>query len=305
MRCRKCGTIAVFNMRHHKLALCAEHYVDWFVDRAAYAIRKYNMFTPDERILVAVSGGKDSLALWDVLLQLGYQADGLYIDLGIDGGLAYSARSREKAQGFAAQRPEAQLVIVDIPERYGESIPEVAQRKRGGQRPCSVCGLIKRHAMNRAALEGGYNVLATGHNLDDEVATLFGNVLRWQIGYLLRQEPVLPADAEGLARKAKPFCRLYEQETAAYTLLRDIDYIDLECPFVEGATSLRHKATLTQLEHNSPGTKLHFYLSFLKAKQEGLFRAQEEAVPDLRPCEECGQLTTAPEVCAFCRLWVR
>ena len=82
VRCRRCDENAAINMRQHKLALCARHFPEWFVEQTARTIHKYLMFTPADRILVAVSGGKDSLALWDVLLKLGYKADGLYIDLG-------------------------------------------------------------------------------------------------------------------------------------------------------------------------------------------------------------------------------
>ena len=300
MKCRKCGRSAVFNMRQHKLALCEVHYPEWFVAQTQRFIEKYHMFTTDDRVLVAVSGGKDSLALWDVLLQLGYQADGLYINLGIDG---YSAASREKVEQFAAQRPETQFTIVDIEAEYGETLPEVAQRvRRGRGKPCSVCGLVKRHVMNRLTRDGGYNALATGHNLDDEVAVLFGNVLRWQTGYIARQAPVLPADREGLARKVKPFCRLYERETAAYALITSIDYIYDECPHAVGATSLRYKGLLNRMEEESTGTKLQFYLGLLRARKEGFFREQAEEV-ELHPCSNCGQPTSAPGLCAFCRLW--
>jgi len=303
VRCRTCGASSVINMREHKLSLCAEHFQAWFIKQSDRTIHKYRMFTMDERILIAVSGGKDSLALWDVLLQQGYQADGMYIDLGIDGGFGYSARSREKVEAFAAQYPKARLIIVSILDQYGESVAEVAGRKRRRDRLCSVCGLIKRHEMNRIALEQDYDVLATGHNLDDEAAVLFGNVLHWQVGYLLRQSPMLPADGKGLSRKVKPFCRFYERETAAYTLIRGIDYIYEECPFASGATSLRHKDTLTQMEHNSPGTKMHFYTNFLKAKEAGLFCDTSVLTAEMRACPKCGQSTTAEGLCAFCRLW--
>ncbi|MEE9615901.1 MAG: ATP-binding protein [Anaerolineae bacterium] len=300
MKCHKCGRPAVFNMRQHKLALCEVHYPEWFVAQTQRFIEKYHMFGPDDRVLVAVSGGKDSLALWDVLLQLGYRADGLYINLGIDG---YSAASREKVEQFAAQRPETQFTIVDIEAEYGETLPEVARRvRRGRDKPCSVCGLVKRHVMNRLTRDGGYDALTTGHNLDDEVAVLFGNVLRWQTGYITRQAPVLPADREGLARKVKPFCRFYERETAAYALITSIDYIYDECPHAVGATSLRYKWLLNQMEEESPGTKLQFYLGFLRARKEGFFRERAEEV-ELHPCSNCGQPTSAPGLCAFCRLW--
>ena len=302
MKCRKCGQRATINMRQHKLALCEEHFLDWFVERTRRTIRKDGMFTADERVLVAVSGGKDSLSLWDVLLRLGYQADGLYIDLGIDGDPGYSHRSLEYARAFAADRSEAHLHVVDVAAEYGETIPQVAQRKlRGRGKPCSVCGLIKRHEMNRIAQQHGYSVLATGHNLDDEVAVLLGNTLHWQVGYLARQAPVLE-ERDGLTRKVKPFCRLYEREVAAYAIVRGIDYIYEECPHVEGSTTLVYKQLLSRLEVESPGAKLQFYLGFLRARKEGLLANQPEPVT-LNPCPVCGQPTSVPGPCAFCRLW--
>ena len=289
-------------MPQHNLALCEVHYPEWFVAQTHRAIKKYRMFGPDERVLVAVSGGKDSLALWNVLLQLGYQADGLYIDLGIDD---YSAASREKVEQFAAQRPDADPVfkVVDLKAEYGERLPEVAQRvRRGRGKHCSVCGLIKRHVMNRVTRDGGYDVLATGHNLDDEVAVLFGNVMYWKTGYITRQAPVLPANQQGLARKVKPFCRIMEREAAAYALITGIDYIYDECPYSVGATSLRYKAILNRMEADAAGTKLQFYLGFLKAREAGFFSEQAEPV-ELHPCHNCGQPTSVPGLCAFCRLW--
>ena len=304
MRCRKCGGVAVINMRQHKLALCEDHFVGWMRATTQRFIEKYKMFGPDERILVAVSGGKDSLTLWDILLELGYQADGLYLGLGIDGGIDYSNGSRECAERFAREvRPGAKLHVLNVKDTYGASIPEVAQRNnRGRSKPCSVCGLIKRHELNRIAYELGYDVLATGHNLDDEAAVLWGNALHWQVDYLVRQSPVLPADRPGFARKVKPLCRFYERETAAYALVRGIEYIYDECPFSAGATSLYYKELLNQMEKDRPGAKLNFYLDFLRAKEAGLFTQTNEKVA-LHPCDRCGQPTSAPGLCAFCRLW--
>jgi uncharacterized protein (TIGR00269 family) len=156
--------------------------------------------------------------------------------------------------------------------------------------------------MNRVAREGGYDVLATGHNLDDEAAVLFGNTLNWLGDYLTRQSPVLE-EAHGLVRKVKPLFRFYEREMAAYAFLRGIDYIHKECPFAANAKSIYHKELLNQLENERPGTKQNFYLSFLKAKEKGLFAQENESIPSsLNTCQNCGQLTAAPEVCSFCRV---
>jgi uncharacterized protein (TIGR00269 family) len=303
MKCKQCGGVAVINMRHHRLALCRDHFLDWFVSYTQRTIEKFRMFGNSDSILVAVSGGKDSLALWDVLSRLGYRADGLYIDLGIGGDNGYSAASRAKAQAFADAQGLT-LHVVSIAETYGESIPQLAQRSRRGRgKPCSVCGLVKRHVMNRVTLEGGYAALATGHNTDDEAAVLFQNTLRWQTGYLGRQAPVLEATHPGLARKVKPLCRLYEREVAAYALARPIDYIYEECPHAVGATTILYKELLNKLEGRSPGAKHGFYLEFLRARRKGELMLPSEEKVELHPCETCGQPTTAPGRCAFCRLW--
>jgi uncharacterized protein (TIGR00269 family) len=307
-KCRKCGNNAIINMRQHKLPLCKGHFTEWVVEQTARTIKKYKMFGWKDKILLAVSGGKDSLALWDILHRLGYQADGLYIGLGIgkganvSGELNYSDESRRLSEAFAQSRG-LRLHVMDVPAEYGETIPEIAERtNRGRGKPCSICGLTKRHVMNRIAREGGYDVLATGHNLDDEAATLFGNTIHWLDGYLLKQSPVLEA-SPGLVRKVKPLMRFYEREMAAYALLCRIEYIQEECPFSVGAASIEYKEILNQLEAKSPGAKQYFYLGFLQAKDKGFFNQNAAAENDARNiCPSCGQMTHSPGKCAFCRM---
>ena len=301
MKCRKCGEKASVHMRQHKLALCKAHYLEWVPEQTERFIKKYQMFTPDEKILVAVSGGKDSLGLWDILVRLGYQADGLYLGLGIDGGINYSHESQRLSEKFAAQN-NLTLHKVDIEKEYGQPIPVLAEiSHRGHGKPCAVCGLTKRHEMNRIARDLGYAVLATGHNLDDEAAVLFGNTLNWSSEYLLRQGPVL-LESDGLARKVKPLCRFYEREMTAYCVARGIEYIYEECPFAEGSKSIYYKELLNQLETTRPGAKLTFYLRFLEARKSGeLFIEKDMERAHLHPCEKCGQPTSATGLCSFCR----
>ena len=302
MKCKTCGEKAVVNMRQHKLALCEEHYLEWIPEQTARFIKKYWMFGPDEKVLVAVSGGKDSLSLWDILHRLGYSVDGMYIGLGIDEGSNYSNESHRLSEMFASERG-LKLHVVDIEKEHGHSIPMLADLSHRGQgRPCSVCGMVKRHEMNRIARDLGYDVLATGHNLDDEAAVLFGNTITWSKEYLLRQGPVLP-EHDGLARKVKPLCRFYEKEMTAYAMLRGIEYIYEECPFSIGSTSIFYKELLNRLENERPGAKLSFYLNFLDARQNGLF-AEDVAptTPPLFNCPTCGQPTAYEGKCSFCRL---
>ncbi|HET9609901.1 MAG TPA: tRNA(Ile)-lysidine synthetase, partial [Acidimicrobiales bacterium] len=222
------------------------------------------------------------------------QADGVYIGLGIG---EYSDESGGYAQRFADERGLT-LHTIDLRDEYGYDIPTAAAVTR--RVPCSSCGMSKRHLIDAAALEGGYDVVATGHNLDDEAAVLLGNVLHWQTEYMGRQAPVLPA-RDGFPRKVKPLVRLGERETAAYCVLRGIDYIVDECPMAEGNRHLRYKEALDTIEAASPGTKHAFYFEFLDKAADRFRPEVAEAQAELRPCARCGSPTTT-EVCAFCRL---
>ena len=292
MKCRKCGGTAVLELRRHNAAFCAPDFLDFFRNQVREAIRKHRMFERDERVLVAVSGGKDSLGLWDVLIDEGYLTTGLYLDLGI---FEYSVNSRRKCETFAAAR-NVPLIVTSVAEEVGAPVPVIKDVTR--RPPCSGCGLSKRYLMNRVALDHGVGVVATGHNLDDEAATLLGSILHWQTDALARQSPALPSTHAKLVRRVKPLYRLSERETAAYAFLRRIDYIVEECPFAKGATSIAHKEILSRMEDASPGAKHNFLFGFLDKARAAFERT--EAV-ELRECVRCGQVTTGT-VCAFCKL---
>ena len=292
MKCTKCGDRATLELRRHNAAFCATDFQEFFRKQVREAIRKYRMFGPDERVLVAVSGGKDSLALWDVLIDEGYKTTGLYLDLGI---FDYSVDSKAKCEAFAARR-EVPLIVSRVEEEVGAPVPVIKQVTR--RPPCSGCGLSKRYLMNRVALEHGFPVMATGHNLDDEAATLFGSVMHWQTDALPRQSPALASTHPKLVRRVKPLYRLSERETAAFAFIRRIDYIVDECPFAKGATSIAHKETLNRMEEDAPGSKHTFLFGFLE-KARPAFEKVESVT--LNECTRCGQVTTG-EICAFCKL---
>ncbi len=294
MKCRVCRGPAVIDLPRHNANFCSDHFLQFCRRQVERAISDFDMFAPGDRVLVAVSGGKDSLALWDLLIQLGYQADGLYIGLGIGD---YSDESCGYAQRFADER-NLQLRVVSLRDEYGFDVPTASVASR--RVPCSACGLTKRHLFDAAALEGGYDAVATGHNLDDEAAVLFGNTLRWEIDYLARQSPVLPARS-GFPKKAKPLVRLSERETAAWCVVRNIDYLVEECPMAAGNRHLGYKEALNRIEERSPGTKASFYLNFLEHMAPLLAGQAKQESGALSVCSSCGSPTTG-EVCAFCRL---
>ncbi|HEX2056430.1 MAG TPA: ATP-binding protein [Nitrospiraceae bacterium] len=311
MNCTRCSvpTKAVIGLARHNAAFCKSCFTAFVHDQVARAIKSQQMFSKSDRVLVAVSGGKDSLALWHILLQLGYRADALYVDLGIG---SYSELSHQKVQRYAetvAAAQGAKLLIHAVEREEGAGIRELSNILH---RPtCSTCGTIKRYQFNRAAVEHEYDVMATGHNLDDEAARLLGNVLHWQQEYLDKQGPTLPASVEGFAKKVKPLYRLSEREIAAYAVLHRIDYIVEECPMAKGSKMLLYKDVLNRLEMESPGTKQRFYWGFLEQASRGGTTGPPSAQSmedkdrrTLHPCPACGQPTTA-EICSYCKMMTR
>ncbi len=292
MKCRVCRERAVIEVRRHNANFCREHFVDHVRRQVERSIHDHRMFEKGEKLVLGVSGGKDSLALWDVLTHLGHEVDGIYLHLGIG---EYSSESLLLSQRFAERRGLT-LHVVDLPGEWGFSVPEAAQA--GRRTPCSACGLSKRYLLNQAAERLGYQVLVMGHNLDDEAATLFSNVLGWETEYLARQSPVLPATEGGFVRKVKPLIRVAERETAAYAVLQRIEYEVEECPMAAGNTINRYKEWLNRLEQDSPGLKARFLTGFWDRGQPAFEASQP---PQLRDCAGCGAPTTG-ETCAFCRL---
>lgn len=299
MKCRKCVSKAVLSIPRHNTSLCGTCLTDYVKTQVQRAIDRENMFTRSEKILVAVSGGKDSLALWDILTQLEYDADGLYVHLGIG---QYSIRSREKVDAFVKQR-KLTLLTQDATPDDSIGISELSELVR---RPtCATCGCVKRHHFNSMAVDNNYDVLATGHNLDDEAARLMGNILHWQQEFLEKQRPVLPASVEGFAKKVKPLYRLTEREIAAYCVVNGIDYIVQDCPMATGSRLLVYKEALNIIEQASPGSKQSFYWGFL-ASQEKQVKSVQQSMSErdssiLHPCPDCGQPTSAG-ICSYCKL---
>lgn len=293
MKCTRCRATAEVQLRAHNSAFCRPCFLFFFRRQVERAIAAEQMFSLQERLLVAVSGGKDSLALWDVLAGLGYDTTGLYLGLGIG---TYSERSHDKTVAFATARGLRLRVVALESEDAGLAVPAVAAATR--RVPCSACGTMKRHYFDTAAHDGGFDVLVTGHNLDDEAARLLGNTLRWQKDHLARQRPVLPPTHPKFVRKVKPLYLTSEYESAVYAFMRGIDYVVEECPNAAGASQLVYKDALNRLEVASPGTKMSFVKEFLRTGQPA-FAEVERQEPGA--CEVCG-MPAYGAVCSFCKL---
>jgi len=119
VKCRVCREPAVIDVRRQNANYCRDHFLRMCRDQVAKAIDEFDMLRPGERVLVAVSGGKDSLACWQLLRDLGYEADGFVIGLGIG---EYSDESTSFAQAFAEERGLT-LHYCNLRDEHGFDVP--------------------------------------------------------------------------------------------------------------------------------------------------------------------------------------
>jgi tRNA-5-methyluridine54 2-sulfurtransferase len=295
MKCRVCGKPANIALKAYSTALCADDFTSFFEKRILTTINKYSLIQEGDRPIVAVSGGKDSLTLWYIINKLGFAADGIYVDLGIEN---YSDASFSKIKTMADILGR-KVFVFRVDDILGKDIKELSRILR--RVPCSACGMIKRYVMNRVCMDENYNVLVTGHNLDDEASALLGNVLYWKDEYLWKKNVLLEAREGHLSKKVKPLFLCSERESAAYAIINKIDYVYEECPFSIGAKSLTYKAILNKLEESSPATKIAFVKGYLKVAKD----MRDEGSPGRRGedsnCLVCGYPAYG-ERCSMCRL---
>jgi uncharacterized protein (TIGR00269 family) len=292
-KCRVCGAPAYARLEYANLQLCRDNFVRFFERRVERTVERYGMFERGSRVAVAVSGGKDSVALlhslWKLRGKLGVELVAITIDLGIAG---HSDRYVPLARRVC-ERLGVPCRVVDLRGEYGFSVDEL----RGLRRPvCSLCGAVKRYVLNREARELGAHVLATGHNLDDFLAALLQAYIRGDLRALAKLRPYLPPEGKLVAR-AKPLVETPERDTKLYVEALGLEHVTWKCPYSSGAPSFEYKRVLDLLEEEHPSIKFQMLRSFLERIQP-LISVEE---PSLLSCSKCGEPSSSP-VCQFCRI---
>ncbi|WP_423792748.1 ATP-binding protein [Methanocaldococcus indicus] len=261
--------------------------MDNFEKLVKKSIDKFKMLNKDEKILVSVSGGKDSHAAAYVLNKLGYNIELFHINLGIKN---FSDISLEKVKELS-NILEVPLHIVNLKDITGKTIEDLKRKH------CSICGITKRYLMNKFGYENNFDVIVTGHNLDDEVSFLLNNLLNWSVRYLAKHFPVLPAHDKFL-KKVKIFYEIEEDLILKYAVKNNIPFTTAKCKFAKDAITLKHRAYLNELEKERKNIKKQFLYGYLKYRH--LFDIEEDF--QFRECEICG-MTSAGKICSFCRVW--
>jgi uncharacterized protein (TIGR00269 family) len=275
-------------------------------DKTRTTIAKHDMLKPNDKIAVAVSGGKDSVTLLHILTKLekdfpDAELCAVTVDEGIKG-------YRDEAITLAednCHKLGVQHCVTSFRTLFDIELDDLvtllakkAKGKTAGLSPCSYCGVLRRRALNVAARKAEADKLALAHNLDDETQTILLNIIHGDPLRLARVKPVLSGKHEKFTSRVKPFCEIPEKEIAFYAYLKEIPFQSVPCPYATTALRNDVRNMLNCMEERHAGTKFTILRSVEKV-QPALEAAAGVTV--LRECRICGE-PTAKEVCKPCQM---
>jgi tRNA 2-thiocytidine biosynthesis protein TtcA len=212
------------------------------------AITEYSMIEQGDRVMVGLSGGKDSWALLQILDELRQRApiDFSLVAVNVDSGY------KDYKHGVIAETCRARGWECHIEHtKIGEVMDDILD---ANATPCSLCARLRRGVLYRLAGEVGATKIALGHHLDDFVETLLLNV--FFAGSLKAMPARLVSDNQQHV-VIRPFVYVTEDETRAYVRERELPVIGCCCPAC-GDLSLqrqRLKKLIFDLEQEHPGVR--------------------------------------------------
>ncbi len=291
MKCQKCNKTAVHYQKYSNAHLCKTHFIEDIERKIKRDIRKFRMVERNDRIAVALSGGKDSTALLYVLHKIfGKRSDielsAITIDEGISG---YRERTLSRAVELTGELG-IPLTIRSFEDEFGTTLDELRREKKAAA--CTLCGVLRKNILNQTARKLGATKLAIGHNLDDEAQTILMNYLRGDVERMTRMTGVLPR----MVLRIKPLRSVPEKEVALYGFLNNLPVSTDECPYAEEALRNEIREMLNNYEVKHPGAK-YSLLGGFEAISQALNLPESQVVQ----CERCGE-TSSELVCKTCRL---
>lgn len=289
--CAFCKEKAVFKNTDGKY-LCGAHLSEYYENKVRETIEKYRMFDDAKRVCVGFSGGKDSTVLLEVLYRLNIDAEiiAVIVDEGIRGYRDDTIDAAEKT----VKRLGIERKIISFADICGKTLDELLTPNP--RQACSVCGTLRRQALNFGAKEVNADIIATGHCLDDEAQSVLMNYLR---GDAARITESFNTDSSGLfLRRVKPLCRVTERETVAYGIVNNILTELPECPYTKYALRAGVRSRLGRIEYEAPGTMLK-----IADGQERMLSMYEwdskTSVRKMGRCQRCGEPASG-KLCAAC-----
>jgi uncharacterized protein (TIGR00269 family) len=292
-----------FYRKYSGQKLCKKCFSESIEAKVRTTITKYHMLKFDDKLAIAVSGGKDSLSLLHILSKLQKHRPkttltAITIDEGIKG-------YRDEALDIAEKNCktlEIPLYITSFKELFGttldELITKLQTKKQTELTPCAYCGVLRRRAINVAARKVGATKIATAHTLDDETQTVLMNILRGDTTRLAKEKPITNQVHPMFVRKIKPFCEIPENESALYTYIKKISFQDTPCPYASDALRNDIRTMLNNIEEKHTGTKFAISRTIEKLRPA---IEQIETKENFKTCKKCEE-PTSQTLCKTCEM---
>ena len=285
--------------------MCVDCFINDIIGRVRDYVAKYNLLSPSEKLLLSLSGGKDSFVLLDTISRIHPKSRirGLMI---IEEVPDYDRSSEVEAMIKYARERGVELYIARFSENISFTMKDVVERLREKKLDislCTFCGGIRRRLINVIARRMGADKVATAHTLDDEVQTTMINILRGDVDRIVRQAPKALRLSRLFVQRIKPLRRVYEWESALYSYYMKFRFQSAECPFITSRPTIRAKIRLLleDLESRKPGLMLRM----LDLIDEVSVKAQSsiKGAPELPVCRLCGEPTSyGRSICRLCEL---
>jgi len=293
----RCGGDAYYTRRYSGEVLCAACFKASIVEKTRKTISRFGMLRHGEKVGVAVSGGKDSLALLRVLHALSEKRRYGLAVLTVDEGVAgYREESIEHSAALTKELGLEQ-VVVSYKELYGFDLDHaLAWKDERKISSCSLCGVFRRRAIDEAAVRAGVTVIVTAHNLDDYVQTFMMNLMHGDVDRLGWTDPQV-TDSDFPLRRVKPFMEIYEEEVALYAHLSGLPFQSASCPYMHEGLRSEVRDYLNELEVGHPGMKNVILNSALAIAS----KLSASKGPSPVPCARCGHPSSGG-LCNVCRM---
>ncbi len=267
------------------------------------------MLTSKDKVIVALSGGKDSMTLLYNLIRIQeskYQVEppiALTIDEGIEG---YRKKSIELAKKFC-QEHEIELKIISFKDVVGKSLDEIIKVKKKApdyRYGCNYCATIRRRLLNEGAKELGGTILALGHNLTDITETFLMNILHKRLQlisnqYLFKKQSV--SENKIFVKKITPLMRIPEEEIYLYANISKLNYYASHCSYRDKDPILRKRVLdfIQQCKKFSPEIEFNLFNSFHEIS-ELLYKNRK--INKSINCKICGYPSGKSDTCIYCKL---
>ncbi|TLN23721.1 tRNA 2-thiocytidine(32) synthetase TtcA [bacterium] len=247
--------------------------------KAARAIHEFSMITEGDRVLVALSGGKDSWTLLNVLLRLRRNSP-----------VKFTVSAATVHPGFPEFDPSPLQKYLSGRgiEYFIERAPLgeiIENHKTPGTSYCAFCARLRRGVLYTFAKREGFTKIALGHHADDLIETLL--LAQFFTGEIKSIPPVLLAD-DGVNVVIRPLCRVFEEEISAYSQVADFPVISCGCPpHRTGAEELNRakmKKMLSELEKGHHGIKANLLSCLGRVRTRYLMQKNLHILDEGEPC---------------------